>query len=107
TITFDLSNISNYNRFRDMSLLIDADANITGVSVLGADSSSHNTTTGLINIFKENTNIPDPNLEAIPPLLLDARVEFEDINHVTLFFSRAVALTVDGFEVSAKTVIGL
>jgi len=51
-ITLDLSEVPKENYFKDMTLMVKANANISSVSVSGADSFSYNKATGLINIFK-------------------------------------------------------
>ncbi len=54
TIKLAMGQIPSENRFRDMSLLITG-GTITNVSVVGADSFSYNSSTGLVNIFKKKT----------------------------------------------------
>jgi hypothetical protein len=75
TITISLANISEQNRFRDMSLNVTSDAAISSVVVTGADSSSYNASTKLINVFKKKTTgFHDPSLEtdlAAPTLTID------------------------------------
>lgn len=57
TLTINLSKLPAQNRFRDMSWLITgAGTSVSGVSVVGADSYSVNTSTGLINLFKKKTS---------------------------------------------------
>jgi hypothetical protein len=54
TITLNQSAISSRVRWRDLTLKITSDANISSVTVAGADSYSANLGTKLINIFKQD-----------------------------------------------------
>lgn len=61
TITLDYGNVSANNRFRDLSLRVNAGgASIQSVRVVGADNSSYNAGTGLVNVFKRQTAFADP-----------------------------------------------
>ena len=54
-------NVSANNRFRDVSLRVSAGgASIQSVRVVGADNSSYNASTGLVNVFKRQTTFADP-----------------------------------------------
>ena len=55
TITLDISSLPAKNRFRDMSVLINSGATINTVTVTGADASSFNAATGLINVFEKQS----------------------------------------------------
>ncbi len=55
TIRLDLSAVPDVNRFRDLSLLVNANTPITSVTVAGADRMTYNPSTGLINIFKRSS----------------------------------------------------
>ena len=60
-ITLDYGNVSVNNRFRDVSLRVNSGgASIQSVSVVGADNSSYNASTGLVNVFKRQTTFADP-----------------------------------------------
>jgi len=52
TIDVDYANLSANTRFQNLSLVIDSPGKIQSITVAGADSSSYNTTTGLVNIFR-------------------------------------------------------
>ena len=61
TITLDYGNVPVHNRFRDLSLRVNTGgASIQSVRVVGADNSSHNASTGLVNVFKRQTTFADP-----------------------------------------------
>lgn len=56
TINLSYANISVDNRYRDITLLINSATAISSISVTGSmDSSSYNTSTKLINVFKKKT----------------------------------------------------
>jgi hypothetical protein len=57
TISLDITSVPAKNLFRDMSLLINSDATINTVTVTGADASSFNAATGLINVFEKKMNL--------------------------------------------------
>ena len=52
TIDVDFANLSPNTRFPNLSLVIDSPGKIQSITVAGADSSSYNTSTGLVNIFQ-------------------------------------------------------
>ena len=54
TITLDQSYIGSRIRWRDLTLKIASDANISSINVLGADGHSANLGNKLINIFKQD-----------------------------------------------------
>jgi len=66
TITINQSAISGNNFRRDMSLLISG-GSIKNIQVTNVDSSSFNGNTGLINLYKTNKKVNDPNLDLVPP----------------------------------------
>lgn len=59
TITLDYGSVPAINRYRDLSLRISGGA-IQSVMVSGADNSSFNRSSGLVNVFKQNTSFKDP-----------------------------------------------
>ncbi|WP_375419059.1 hypothetical protein [uncultured Hymenobacter sp.] len=59
TITLDYGNVPAINRYRDLSLRVRG-GTIQSVKVSGADRSSYNRRTGLINVFEQNTSFADP-----------------------------------------------
>ncbi|WP_217362649.1 hypothetical protein, partial [Hymenobacter sp. UV11] len=52
TIDVDYANLSANTRFQNLSLLVDSPGKIQSITVSGADSSSYNMETGLVNIFR-------------------------------------------------------
>lgn len=89
-ITLDLSKVSQHNRFRDMSLLINSSAEINNVTVTNADGSTYNATTNLINIYKQKTTFTDPALDKIPPRIVALSVENLSPNKVNITYDRPV-----------------
>lgn len=55
TVILDQSHLPSDVRWRDMSFLLNSNATISSVTVIGALDYSYNTTTGLINIYKMKT----------------------------------------------------
>jgi hypothetical protein len=56
TIDLDYANISDNTRFQNLSLLIDSPGTISSIVVSGADSSSYNLATKLVNVYRgQNT----------------------------------------------------
>lgn len=67
-ITMDLSQVPDSAHFRDLSLLVSATgANITGVSVQGADRFTFNPASGLINLFTRRKYGSDTTVANQPP----------------------------------------
>ncbi len=68
TLEIDITNLSQNNRWRDMSFNITADKAITGVTVEGFEGATFNPTTGLVNAFGQKTQwtIPDPTPKVLP-----------------------------------------
>lgn len=62
TITLDQKDIADMIRWRDLSLKIVSDASISTVKITGADKSSYNLNTGLVNVFKEHTKFKSSKL---------------------------------------------
>ena len=52
TIDLDYGGVSANTRFQNLTLLINSPGTITNITVTGADSSSYNATTKLVNIFR-------------------------------------------------------
>lgn len=90
TITLDTKNIPNTNSLRDISLLVSG-GTIASIQVSGADSYTYNATTGLINIYKKNLNIADPNLDVMPAKIVSAN---KSGNSVLLSYDKPVTQTV-------------
>lgn len=90
TLTIDLSAIPPENFSRDMSILISG-GSINNILVLGADSSTQNVNTGLVNIFKKNKSVKSPALDPIPPEIVSVT---KSGNVVTVNFSREITQSV-------------
>ncbi|MEJ7913173.1 MAG: T9SS type A sorting domain-containing protein [Chitinophagaceae bacterium] len=97
TITLDLSSLPANNRFRDMSLLVTANTSISSVVVTGADASSFNAATGLINVF-EKQNAPLLSL----PVILHGFSAQRNNNAVNLKWNASVSAATD-FTVERST----
>lgn len=54
TITLNQDDIANMIRWRDLTLKINSEAVVSDITITGADKSSFNKTSKLINVFKEN-----------------------------------------------------
>ena len=108
-MTLDLAAINPNNRYRDMSLLVNADAAISTVNVLGADSSSFNAKTGLINLFKQKTTgFTDPALDPLPPQIKSVTTSAAAPYEVTIVYDRAVSQSgFAGYTVSGQTITGI
>ncbi|HEY0980031.1 MAG TPA: hypothetical protein VGE18_01335 [Candidatus Paceibacterota bacterium] len=106
-ITLDLSAIPRTNRKRDMSLLVTTNGTIAGVTVVGADSESHNTATGLINIFKERTRFSDPSLDPRHPRIVGVEVPVDHPDQVHITYDMPIAQTVAGYEVEGYTITAI
>jgi len=108
-ITLDLATVNPNNRYRDMSLLVNSDAAIASVRVTGADSSSYNSQTGLINIFSQKTKgFTDPALDALPPQIKSVSTSKAAPNEVEVQYDRAVTQSgIAGYTVAGKTITGI
>ena len=60
TIKLNYTNIPADNLFRDITLKVTSDAAVSSITVTGAESSSHNTSTKLINVFNKKKNAYRP-----------------------------------------------
>lgn len=88
TITLDYSRLSQDLMWRDVSLLVGG-GSIKSVSVTGADSSSYNASTGLINIYKKKTSgFSNPSSDVTPPQL--TVVSKSSSNKINLTFDKAI-----------------
>lgn len=104
-ITLDLLKVSEHNRFRDMSLLINSAAEIKNVTVTNADESTYNATTNLINIYKQKTTFIDPALDKIPPRIIALSVEDSSPNKVSITYDRPVTQNIHtAYQVTSNTV---
>ena len=72
TIDVDYANLSPNTRFQNLSLVIDSPGKIQRVTVTGADSSSFNAATGLINIFRHQATASIPTPAPAPPPVVAA-----------------------------------
>ncbi|WP_169788187.1 carbohydrate-binding protein [Rufibacter tibetensis] len=105
TITLDLSKISNRNKLRDMSLLVNSDAAINGITVTGADSYSYNLGTKLINVFEANENVASPFNDPTPPQITSVKASG---NTLTITYDKTVTQSgIAGYEVVGNTVTGM
>ena len=68
TIEVDYANLSPNTRFQNLSLVIDSPSKIQRITVDGADSSSVNTATGLVNIFRHQDTASAYALAPTPPV---------------------------------------
>ncbi len=62
TITLNQKDIPAMIRWRDLSMMVSSNASIKTIIINGADHSSYNLKTGLINIFKENKSFKTASL---------------------------------------------
>jgi len=99
TVTLNQSAISGNNYRRDMSLLITG-GSIKHIQVTNVDGSTVNRTTGLINLYKTNKNINDPNLDPVPPRITSF---VRDGLTLTVNFSKEVTGST-GFEIIGNTI---
>jgi len=102
TITLNQSSISGNNYRRDMSLLISG-GTIKSINVINVDGSTFNPFTGLVNIYKINKNVNDPNLDPVPPRITNI---IRSTNTLTLNFDRSVSGNT-GFEIIGATITGV
>lgn len=72
TIEIDLSELPENNRLRDMSLLLSG-GSISEISVSGSDAFTYNSDSGLINIYKKNTEVPDPINDLLPAKIINVK----------------------------------
>ncbi|WP_207434134.1 T9SS type A sorting domain-containing protein [Sabulibacter ruber] len=102
-ITLDYSKIPEHNRFRDVSLLLKG-GSISSVVVKSGtlDKVSFNSSTGLINLFKEKKTFADPALDVLPPKITSATIT--EVNKVRVVFDRPVVLTKEGFTIKSAGV---
>lgn len=91
-VTLDFSNISDRNKWRDMSLILKGGI-INTVSVSGADDFSFNPVTGLINIYKVNPLISDPDNDLLPAQITAV---VRSGNAVLLTYDKAITQSVYG-----------
>jgi len=102
TINLNQSGISGNNYRRDMSLLVSG-GTIKSINVINADGSTFNPFTGLINIYKTNKNVSDPNLDPIPPRINSL---VRNLTQLTVNFDRSVTGNT-GFEIIGATISGI
>lgn len=62
TITLNQKNIADMIRWRDLSLKINSDAPISDIKIIGGDKSSFNKTSGLVNVFKQQSEFKSSKL---------------------------------------------
>ncbi|WP_181305353.1 carbohydrate-binding protein [Rufibacter sp. XAAS-G3-1] len=105
TITLDLSKVSDRNRLRDMSLLVDSDRNIHSVTVTGADDFSYNPATGLVNVFKQNRNVASPFNDPTPPQITSVEANGKKL---TITYDKSVNQSgTGGYEIDGNEVTGI
>ncbi|ALJ00188.1 hypothetical protein DC20_15980 [Rufibacter tibetensis] len=105
TITLDLSKVSDRNKLRDMSLLVNSPAAISSVTVTGADSFSFNAATKLINIYEANENVSSPFNDPTPPQITSVMASG---NQLSITYDKAVIQSgIAGYEVEGNTVTGI
>ncbi|WP_062545236.1 carbohydrate-binding protein [Rufibacter tibetensis] len=105
TITLDLSKVSDRNKLRDMSLLVNSSASISGVTVTGADGFSYNLGTKLINIYEANENVSSPFIDPTPPQITSVKASG---NKLTITYDKAVTQSgVAGYEVAGNSVTSM
>ena len=109
TVELDLSNLPEEGLNRDMSLLVSG-GTIKNVNVEGSDSYTFNPGTGLINIFKKNKAVKDPNTDTAPPQIISAVKSGSKVN---LTYDRPVTQSVfasaygNAYSVSGNTVVNV
>jgi len=107
TIKLDTSTIPDRIKFRDLSLLVDTDTEISSVEVVSGDVDSMSNNTSLINLFKEKTVFIDPALYPVHPRIVAAEIESGYENLIKLTYDRPVTQIGAGFTVTDKTVISV
>lgn len=106
TYTFDVTGLPSEGLLRDFCLRLPT-ANLTGVVVSGADTASHNLTTGLVNVYLKNRNVKSPHADTVPPQILTALASPTDSKVINLEYSKSVTQTASGFSVKGNTITSL
>jgi hypothetical protein len=84
TITLNYNNLPPENLFRDISLKITSDAAISSITVTGAQGSSYNLSTKLINVFNRKHNFDRPWAESVTNSLVPLTLKnfYQDNNYL-------------------------
>lgn len=108
-VTLNLSNVSERNRLRDMSLVLKG-GTISTVTVNGADDFSFNPDSGLINIYKMNPVVSNPGNDLLPAQIIKA---VRSGNSVMIAYDKAVTQSVysnsrgDAYKISDNSVLNI
>lgn len=106
TYTFDAAGLPTEGLLRDFSLRLPA-TDLVSVSISGADTTSYNLSTGLVNVYLKNKAVKDPRTDAAPPQLLTALASPTNPKVVDLVYSKNVTQTAAGFSVAGNTITQL
>ncbi|MGI4871988.1 MAG: T9SS type A sorting domain-containing protein [Janthinobacterium lividum] len=104
--TFDVAGLPAEGLLRDFCLRLPT-ANLTGVAVSGADTTSYNLTSGLVNVYLKNKQVKSPYTDIVPPQILTAQVSPVNTKAIDLVYNKNVRQTAAGFSVAANTITSL